>query len=173
MVALADVPDGEAADGDALDADAGDDARDIDVDGAPQKAHLDGPLDPDAALVCPECGAQYRSGFTECSDCLVPLVEPEPEVTETASPGELSREPVDLVSVCTAANAAQAALVKATLESAGIRHLARGIGWAGLGSGFDFPGLAETGFGGPVEFQVRREDADEARELLDGLAYDR
>ena len=31
--------------------------------------------------VCPQCGAEYRSGFTSCSDCRVDLVEPDPRVS--------------------------------------------------------------------------------------------
>ncbi len=32
-------------------------------------------------MFCPECRAEYREGFYECSDCRVPLVDhlPEPE----------------------------------------------------------------------------------------------
>jgi hypothetical protein len=26
-------------------------------------------------VICPDCGAEYRPGFTRCSDCDVPLVE--------------------------------------------------------------------------------------------------
>lgn len=31
---------------------------------------------------CPKCGAEYRPGFTECSDCRVPLLD------SPASPGD-------------------------------------------------------------------------------------
>ena len=33
---------------------------------------------------CPKCSAEYRGGFTECSDCLVLLTDKQPEATERA-----------------------------------------------------------------------------------------
>lgn len=30
-------------------------------------------LDPEAAAICPGCGALYRSGISTCGDCQVPL----------------------------------------------------------------------------------------------------
>ena len=36
-------------------------------------------------VYCPECRAEYRDGFTECSDCRVPLVAEKP--TENKGPG--------------------------------------------------------------------------------------
>jgi hypothetical protein len=30
------------------------------------------------SLYCPECGVEFRDGFTECSDCRVPLVAEKP-----------------------------------------------------------------------------------------------
>jgi len=29
-------------------------------------------------MICPNCHAQYRPGFTTCSDCHIPLVDPAP-----------------------------------------------------------------------------------------------
>jgi len=26
-------------------------------------------------MLCPQCGAEYREGFTTCADCNVPLIE--------------------------------------------------------------------------------------------------
>jgi hypothetical protein len=37
---------------------------------------------------CPECGAEYREGFTRCSECRVALVnEPPPGTERPAEPG--------------------------------------------------------------------------------------
>ena len=35
-------------------------------------------------MVCPQCGSEYRQGFTQCSDCDVALV-PEPQPEQSAS----------------------------------------------------------------------------------------
>ena len=37
-------------------------------------------------MFCPQCRVEYREGFTECSDCKVPLVAELPEETERQSP---------------------------------------------------------------------------------------
>ncbi len=36
-------------------------------------------------MFCPNCGADFRSGFSECNDCLVPLVEEPPELAKVHS----------------------------------------------------------------------------------------
>jgi hypothetical protein len=33
-------------------------------------------------VYCPKCGAEYREGFNECSDCRVPLVWEKPAKSE-------------------------------------------------------------------------------------------
>jgi hypothetical protein len=33
-------------------------------------------------VYCPKCGAEYREGFSECSDCRVPLVWEKPTKSE-------------------------------------------------------------------------------------------
>lgn len=32
---------------------------------------------------CPKCGAEFRSGFTECNTCHIPLIDHKPDGTET------------------------------------------------------------------------------------------
>ena len=34
-------------------------------------------------MYCPECGVEYRPGFPQCSDCLVPLVAERPRRTRS------------------------------------------------------------------------------------------
>lgn len=35
---------------------------------------------------CPKCGAEFREGFTLCNSCQVPLIDHEPDGTETVPP---------------------------------------------------------------------------------------
>ena len=47
-------------------------------------------------LYCPQCGAEYRDGFTSCSDCQVPLACERPPACDQDSlpePGDLNRDP--------------------------------------------------------------------------------
>ena len=39
-------------------------------------------------MYCPECGVEYRAGFTECADCHVGLVEQLPAPAEAPSGSE-------------------------------------------------------------------------------------
>src|SRR3990172_3899283 len=109
-------------------------------------------------MFCPKCGAEYREGFTVCSDCGVGLVEghpPEPEF-------------VEFVTVYRSGNPALLALAKSILEDAGIPYVVRGEGlqdlfaWGRMGIGFN-PLV------GPPEIQVDIEDKEEAVELLEQL----
>jgi hypothetical protein len=121
-------------------------------------------------MICPVCGAEYRAGFTECSDCLVPLVRPAPPVGggEDVSDRGSTAKPSAMVAIFVANGPAQVALVKSTLEAAGIPALVRETGDFGSGT-FGAPGMGTSGFLRPVEFQVRERDADEARTLVEGL----
>jgi len=38
------------------------------------------------AMICPECKAEYRPGFTRCADCDVELVWEQPDATTSSSP---------------------------------------------------------------------------------------
>src|SRR5215467_4350866 len=78
-------------------------------------------------MFCPQCKAEYRVGFTRCSDCNVELVEhlpveKPPTPTEDYRRFEADRfEPeADLVVIRTYQNAIEADLAKSVLEAAGI-----------------------------------------------------
>lgn len=102
-------------------------------------------------MYCPQCGAEFREGFTECSDCQVPLTNapppveaPEPDmkletIFETTDPGLLS-------------------VAKSILESAGVEYLSIGESAGGVFSGNPFLGK--------VKLQAESELAEEARALL-------
>ena len=107
-------------------------------------------------MFCPECGAEYRQGFYECSDCQVPLVHElaaEPE----AEPGVSGGGMIPIVEV----GPVEFGRVRSILEEAGIECFAAqddGLGTvlgARLASG--------------VWVQVREKDAEQARRLLGEL----
>jgi len=85
------------------------------------------------------------------------------EIEAAPDPGDL-----DLVTVLATGDPALIALAHSLLESAGVSFVTTGEGVQ------DLVGLGRFGSGfnvaiGPVQFQVRAEDADEARELLADL----
>lgn len=106
-------------------------------------------------MYCPECGDEYREGFTECSDCHVPLL-----------PGSCPPDPPDgfdpnleLVVVLETNNPIELALAKGLLEDAGIPHFVLGQ-IATLVR--DVDGFLKKW----VRLQVPRDREGEARELL-------
>jgi hypothetical protein len=60
---------------------------------------------------CPECGAEYREGYTQCSECQVALVDTPPAGAEAAS---------QLVEVGAFGSLEQAELAQGLLETNGI-----------------------------------------------------
>ena len=112
-------------------------------------------------MICPNCDTEYRDGFERCTDCDVALV-----------PGEdfLDDEPghdVDLVKIYSGGNAAVLPLIESLFRDAGIEFMKRNQATQDL---FALGGYSPlpTMSGAPVEFWVRAEDAEAARELLAG-----
>jgi hypothetical protein len=103
-------------------------------------------------MICPECGSEYREGFTHCNDCDVDLVEPLAE--------EAGEPDVDLVSVYKSGNPALLPIVESLLRDAQIEFMTTGQSVQAL------QGAIGISFVVPVEFWVRSESADQARELL-------
>jgi hypothetical protein len=109
-------------------------------------------------MYCPQCRVEYRDGFTECSDCRIPL-----------SPGTLPPEPaglsdpaLGLVVVLETNDRFQLALAKGLLEDAGIPFFVLGQ-IATLIQDVD-PYLHKW-----VRVQVPRDREAEAREIMDQL----
>ncbi len=65
-------------------------------------------------MFCPNCGAEYRSGITRCSDCDVDLVD------------ALQREPgpewVEFEEVLSTYNLADIAVIKSILDETGMKY---------------------------------------------------
>lgn len=113
-------------------------------------------------MICPKCKAEYREGYTVCTDCEVALVETLSEEDEEPEPD------LKLVTVFDTGEPADVLVAKSILDAEGIEYFAKDegvqdlFGAGRLGSGFNT-------MAGQVEIQVRPEDADRARELLERL----
>jgi hypothetical protein len=111
----------------------------------------------EAAMFCPQCGAEYREGVASCKDCGVALVA-------TLSPEPDEPEWVDLVTVLRTSDEAQLTVAKSLLEAEGIRCLLKSAGVQGI---VDFGQLSGTSLAmNLIELRVRSDDAEAARELL-------
>ena len=100
-------------------------------------------------MFCPQCKAEYRRGFTHCSDCnvtLVSVLEEDPAPVEQAVTGT--------VEVFSAADTFEAETVKGLLETNGIEVF--------LSGGESVPGLPGT-----VSLFVSSEQAELADELIE------
>jgi hypothetical protein len=67
-------------------------------------------------MYCPQCGAAYREGFSECTDCKVPLLsgEQRPDPPDPLDPS------IELVVVLEGNEPVQIAMATGLLEDAGI-----------------------------------------------------
>ncbi len=112
-------------------------------------------------MICPQCGAEYREGITECADCEVALVEP------SAVEAESHPEP-DLVEVMETSDPAVLPIVASLLEAAGIDAVVEGEGVMGVlpVGQFGAGAWSSEGRGLSVVVRVPRAQADEARQLL-------
>ncbi len=109
-------------------------------------------------MYCPQCLVEYRDGFTECSDCHIPL-SPGTPPPESAGPFDPT---IGLVVVLETNDLIQLALAKGLLEDAGIPFFALGQ-IATLVQDVD-PFLHKV-----VRVQVPRDRETEAREVLEQL----
>lgn len=73
-------------------------------------------------MYCPQCGVEYRDGFTQCADCNVPLSQgaPPPEPPDPFDPA------LGLVVVLESNDSMQLGMAKGLLEEAGIPYYALG-----------------------------------------------
>jgi len=108
-------------------------------------------------MYCPQCLVEYREGFTECSDCHVPLAAgPPPEANARFDPS------LDLVIVLETDDPMQVGLAKGLLEDAGIPFFVLGDITTLVNS---VDGLLHKW----VRFQVPRDREAEAKELLEQM----
>ena len=112
-------------------------------------------------MICPQCGSEYREGFTRCADCDVDLVAAPP-----SPPDE--RAKIELVKVWEGGNPALVTVLESLLDDAGIEfsstseNLQDLFAWGRFGGGYNYAV-------GPIMIYVRAEDEAEARDLIAGL----
>ncbi|MGZ5433615.1 MAG: hypothetical protein ACXW5U_12545 [Thermoanaerobaculia bacterium] len=112
-------------------------------------------------MICPECGSEYREGFTQCADCGVALGE--------SGPAESEGEPdVELVKIFEAMNPAILPLVESVLRDANIEFMTRSNALQDLFPMNRFGTDAHNSLGA-AEIWVRKDDEAEALALIDLL----
>jgi len=109
-------------------------------------------------VYCPQCQAEYRDGFAECSDCHVPLLAgAPPEEPDPFDPN------LDLVVVLETNDRVQLALARGLLEDAGIPLYV-------LGQIANLIQDVDAFLHKWVRLQVPRDREAEAREILAAMA---
>ncbi len=110
-------------------------------------------------MFCPQCGAEYRQGVGECSDCEVPLTGEAPAEPEHPEP--------DLVKLTEISEPALLPVVVGMLQSAGIRPVVDGDEIMGLWPvGQPVAGWTGWGRGLSAVIHVPANRVEEARALL-------
>jgi hypothetical protein len=110
---------------------------------------------------CSRCGVEYRDGFHTCSDCGIALTPGEPPADPRIE--EVHREGV-MACVYESGDAAIIPLVKSLLDEAEIGYMVKGESIQDLFGGGRIGGYSFAM--GPVQFFVREDEADAAREIL-------
>ena len=105
-------------------------------------------------MICPECKAEYREGYTKCADCERELVELDSIENEEFSP----LEEIQFKTVMSALDPGEIALAKSILESNNIRYFIQGE---------SFSSLIKTSI--PALIKVPEEDFEQAKQVLKEL----
>lgn len=104
-------------------------------------------------MICPECKAEYRQGYTKCADCNIELVEAGSIQEEPSEPEEIA-----LNTVMISSNQGQIAIAKSLLDSSGITYFIEGESSSSL--------LEATI---PAMIKVPEENFEQAKEILKNL----
>ena len=109
------------------------------------------------SMFCPECRAEYREGFTQCSDCQVPLVQDLPSAPEP-------QPHLTLVTVLETIDRNLLIVAKSVLDDAEMDYVVEG-------ESITDPLGAVTLYGRkrPTRLQVAEKDEQASRDLLSSL----
>jgi Putative prokaryotic signal transducing protein len=113
-----------------------------------------------STMFCPNCGGEYREGFTRCEDCDVDLVAVLPEAPVA------QHDPADVTTVFSTNDPVVWMTAKSLLDEAGIPYVARNEALQDL-FGFGRFGTGYSVVAGPMEIQVT---ADRERAAVDLLS---
>jgi hypothetical protein len=102
-------------------------------------------------MICPECKAEYRAGFTKCADCEVELVDKISAENERS----FALENIIFKTVMTSFNQGEIALAKSLLESNNVQCFVQGE---------SFNSLLKTSI--PVSIKVPEDSIEQAKEIL-------
>lgn len=105
-------------------------------------------------MFCPNCKAEYRDGFTKCSDCNVELVYELPEESYATSVDPEMK----FVEILRTLNLIDLAFVKSILDSEGIHYFIKGDIVLNINPAVD-----------PAVLMVVEDEAETARNLLKDL----
>jgi hypothetical protein len=103
-------------------------------------------------MFCPKCGAEYREGFTECADCMVPLVWEKPPEPESKV------EYVEYEEVLRTFNPADIAVIRSILDAEDITYFIRGEHF-----------LLIRPLADPAALMVKKDEVETARDVLKDL----
>jgi len=104
---------------------------------------------------CPQCKSEYVSGITECPECKVRLVDRLPEEPE------VKHQYVDYVEVLSRLKPPDVVLIKSILDSSDVAYYIKGE--HSLHAAYSFL---------DAKLMVRKDQVDQARELLHDFARD-
>ena len=120
-------------------------------------------------MFCPKCGAEYVAGFTECSDCLVPLVDSPPKPESTPAPEIFPQSQLDdPVCIFRSGHQGRVAIAKSILQSADVPFAVLNEGTQNLVGWGSFPAGFNIALGG-VKIFVSRTDEEDARAMVRDL----
>ena len=114
---------------------------------------------------CPNCGSEYRPGFTHCSDCGHELVSDPPEVVVSEEQPRTTFDPhaigPELVEVGKCHGQFKGEMIRSLLHGSGIESMLTGDG-----TGYGEVYRMTVGPLSVVKVLVRPEDEHRARELI-------
>jgi len=108
-------------------------------------------------MFCPQCGEEYRPGFTECADCNVPLTDQPPQ-PEADAVGRVGDENLDVLIRTGFCAPLAISLARTLLEEAAIPFFAMGQNVGARQESGNFIGWWDV--------RVPRDREAEAREIL-------